>query len=383
MLSVQPGLSVEVAHDFASALGTGRATGSNSIVTTEEWERLLKSAASDVVFMTWQWQSLWWEHFGAPAHSSQSQGREDCKLHLLAVRDEEGALVGIAPLFIAAEPLPPLKEYRRGELRPGGEGSPVRTVRIVGGIDIADYLDIIAPTERMAEVLGVALGYLLERREEWDVIDLHSLPQFSPSRDLLSKLAQERGLEAQIFPEDVSPVLELPGDWETYLMSLRKKDRHELRRKVRKLEGRDDVRWRLVPSNDAEAMTQGMRTFLDLHRMSGVDKAHFMDDHMAHFFLTMASELADTGWLDLAILEVDKQPASAYLSFRYGDRLYLYNSGYSQQFAAYSAGVALLAYRIHKAILQGFRCFDFLRGDEPYKYDFGAKDTYVYRAMIT
>jgi CelD/BcsL family acetyltransferase involved in cellulose biosynthesis len=151
---------------------------------------------------------------------------------------------------------------------------------------------------------------------------------------------------------------------------------------VRKLEGRDDVRWRLVPAHDAEAMTQGMHTFLDLHRTSGVDKAHFMDDHMAHFFLTMASELAETGWLDLAILEVANEPASSYLSFSYGNRLYLYNSGYSQQYAAYSAGVALLAYRIHKAILQGFRYFDFLRGDEPYKYDFGAKDTYIYRATL-
>ncbi|HKP51853.1 MAG TPA: GNAT family N-acetyltransferase [Chloroflexia bacterium] len=381
MLSVQPSLSIEVAHDFASALGIDKAAGSNAILSTEEWERLLKSAASDVVFMTWQWQSLWWKHFGAPAQASQDI--EECKLHLLAVRDEEGALVGIAPLFIDARPLPPAKEYRRGELRPEGEGAPVRAVRIVGGIDIADYLDIIAPTERMAEVWGVALDYLIERRDEWDVIDLHSLPHFSPSRELLVTLASQRGLAAEVFPEDVSPVLELPGDWETYLMSLRKKDRHELRRKVRKLEGRDDVRWRLVPPHDAEAMAQEMHIFLDLHRMSGVDKAHFMDDHMAQFFLTMASELAETGWLDLAILEVDKQPASAYLSFSYGDRLYLYNSGYSQQFAAYSAGVALLAYRIHKAILQGFRYFDFLRGDEPYKYDFGAKDTYVYRAMLT
>lgn len=381
MLSVQPGLRVEVAHDFASALGIDKAAGSNAILSTEEWERLLKSAASDVVFMTWQWQSLWWAHFGAPVQASQDI--EECKLHLLAVRNEEGALVGIAPLFIDARLLPPAKEYRRGELRPEGEGEPVRAVRIVGGIDIADYLDIIAPLDRMAEVWGVALDYLIERREEWDVIDLHSLPQFSPSRELLVTLASQRGLAARVFPEDVSPVLELPGDWETYLMSLRKKDRHELRRKVRKLEGRDDVRWRLVPPHDAEAMMQGMSTFLDLHRMSGVDKAHFMDDHMAQFFLTMASELAETGWLDLAILEVDKQPASAYLSFSYGDRLYLYNSGYIQQFAAYSAGVALLAYRIHKAILQGFRYFDFLRGDEPYKYDFGAKDTYVYRVMIT
>jgi hypothetical protein len=380
MLSVQPGLHVEVAHDFKSALDSRITTESQAVVTREEWDRLLKSAASNVVFMTWQWQQLWWSHFGAASQTNKGDG--ECKLHLLAVRAEEGALVGIAPLFIASAPLPPLKEYRRGELRPEGEGAAVRTVRIVGGIDIADYLDIIAPPERMEEVWAVVLDYLIERREEWDAIDLHSLPEFSPSRELLPRLAEERGLSAQLFPEDVSPVLELPGDWDTYLMSLRKKDRHELRRKVRKLEGRDDVRWSLVPSRDPAAMTEGMTTFLDLHRMSGADKAGFMDDNMAAFFLKMASELADTGWLDLAILEVNKQPASAYLSFSYGDRLYLYNSGYSQEFASYSAGVALLAYRIHKAILQGFRYFDFLRGDEPYKYDFGAKDTYVYRAML-
>jgi CelD/BcsL family acetyltransferase involved in cellulose biosynthesis len=164
-------------------------------------------------------------------------------------------------------------------------------------------------------------------------------------------------------------------------MSLRKKDRHELRRKVRKLEGRDDVRWYLVPSDNPERMQREMQTFLDLHRSSGVDKAHFMNDKMANYVLDMTRDLAGTGWLDLAILTIGGEPASAYLSYNYGGRLYLYNSGYSQKFAAYSAGVALLAYRIHKAILQGLNQFDFLRGDEEYKYDFGAKDTYIYRAL--
>lgn len=387
MLSVQPGLRIAVSHEFSVASGSPDAQQSGAFLSATEWETLLKSSASDVVFMTWQWQRLWWEYFGAPRRStSQTQpenSAEDCKLHLLAVRDEEGALVGIAPLFISASPLPPPKEYVQGELRPEGEGAPVRAVRIVGGIDIADYLDIIASKEHMADVWALVLDYLLERRGDWDVIDFHSLPAFSPSREILPQLAQERGLLSQVFAEDVSPVSELTGDWDAFLMSLRKKDRHELRRKVRKLEGRDDVKWSLVPSRDAEALQEGMKTFLDLHRMSGADKAEFMDEYMADFFMKMARDLADTGWLDLAILEVNKQPASAYLSFAYGDRIYLYNSGYSQEFASYSAGVALLAYRIHKAILQGYRYFDFLRGDEPYKYDFGAKDTFVYRAMIT
>jgi CelD/BcsL family acetyltransferase involved in cellulose biosynthesis len=125
-----------------------------------------------------------------------------------------------------------------------------------------------------------------------------------------------------------------------------------------------------------------MRQFIELHRMSGADKAAFMTEQMAESFMEMAEVLSEEGWLDLAILRVGDDPASAYLSFIYNGRLYLYNSGYNPRFAKYSAGVALLTYRIHKAILQGVRTFDFLRGDEDYKYDFGAKDTPVWRAVI-
>jgi CelD/BcsL family acetyltransferase involved in cellulose biosynthesis len=370
MLSVS-GLIVEAAHDFEPALD-GKGT-SQAFVTREEWDALLRASACDVVFMTWQWQSLWWRHFGA-------QG--DCTLHLLAIHADGGALVGIAPLFVASEPLPPPKEYAPGEDRPKGEGPPVRVVRIVGGTEVADYLDVIAPPDYLEQVWAAVLDYLVEHRGEWDVIDLHSLPQFSPSREIVERLARERDLSVRVFPEDVAPVLELPGDWNTYLMSLRKKDRHELRRKVRKLESRDDVRWHLVPSTDRQEIVRSTRIFLDVHRKSDPEKAEFMDERMAAFFLDMASSLAHTGWLDLSILRIGEQPASAYFSFNYNGRLYLYNSGFDPRFASYSTGMALLAYRIHKAIKQGLRYFDFLRGSEPYKYHFGAKNTYVYRAMM-
>lgn len=376
MVTATSGLKVQVADSFEAALGEGEIKGASgdqgALVTREEWDSLLKGAASNVVFLTWQWQRTWWRHFG---------GCAGCKLHLLVLRAEGGALVGIAPLFVAYEGLPPVKAYRRGELRPAREGEPKRIVQFVGGIDVADYLDIIAAPESMKDVWAAVLDYLLEHRGEWDAIDFHSLPEFSPSREILGPLGVERGLRFEVYPEDVCPVIELPDEWDTYWMSLRTKDWRELKRKVRKLEERDDVRWYLVPPDDAEKMAQGMRVFLELHRQSGADKAEFMDEPMAAYFMEMARDLQDTGWLDMAILEVDGQPASAYFSFKYGDRIYLYNSGYSQKFASYSAGVALLAYRIHKAILQGIRYFDFLRGDEQYKYDFGAKDTYVYRAL--
>src|SRR4051794_24198324 len=131
------GLILDVAHDFSS-LGAQEATPGTTI-STEEWDSLLHSSVSDVVFLTWQWQSTWWKHFGSC---------EGCSLHLLILRDERGALVGLAPLFITSEPLPPIKEYREGEERPTGEGEPKRLVRLVGGIEVADYLDIIATPER-------------------------------------------------------------------------------------------------------------------------------------------------------------------------------------------------------------------------------------------
>lgn len=361
MVSVSSALKVEVADSFESAPGQA------------EWDALLRGAASSVVFLTKEWQQTWWDSF-ASEHC--------CQLKIISIRTDGGALVGIAPLFVEQTPLPPVHAYERGAPRPEhGEGEPLRLLRFVGGVEVADYLDIIAPTAQMREVWAALLDYLLQHRD-WDVIDLHSLPEFSPSREMLAELAAESGLAIDVVPEDVCPVLELPGDWENYLMILRKKDRHELRRKVRTLEGRDDVRWYLVKTGEHAELEKGMRAFIALHRSSGPDKAQFMDDRRAEAFMEMAARMSNSGWLDLAILAVHDEPAAAYLSFNYNGRLYLYNSGYDPRYAAYSAGVALLAYRIHKAILQGISTFDFLRGDEEYKYDFGANDTYVYRAVL-
>src|SRR5437868_8686568 len=136
MTTQASGASVAVAYDFPAALGELGAAA--ALVTKEEWDSLLHSSVSNVVFLTWQWQSVWWQHFGA---------QEGCQLHLLAIRDERGAPLGIAPLFISSELLPPTKEYRKGELRPEGEGEPMRLVRLVGGKDVADYLDVIAPAD--------------------------------------------------------------------------------------------------------------------------------------------------------------------------------------------------------------------------------------------
>src|SRR5215213_4336446 len=88
------GLTVEIVNSFDKGMGVAQA----------EWDELLSRAASNVVFLTRQWQETWWKHFG---------GAEGCQLNLLVLRDSGGALVGLAPLFIAYEGLSPLKVYKR------------------------------------------------------------------------------------------------------------------------------------------------------------------------------------------------------------------------------------------------------------------------------
>ncbi|MFQ6001690.1 MAG: GNAT family N-acetyltransferase, partial [Anaerolineae bacterium] len=190
------------------------------LLLREEWNRLLAKSPSDSIFLTWEWQSLWWEFFGI-GH----------QLLLLTARQEE-ELVGIAPLFYADE----------------------GTIRLVGGTEISDYLDIIALSGYEREVWSAFLAYLLEECS-WATLDLHNLPDASPTREVFFSLAEEHGLKVEASLEDVCPLIFLPGTWEEYLQMLDKKRRHELRRKLRKAQREAQVDWYLV-SEDANLASE-------------------------------------------------------------------------------------------------------------------------------
>jgi CelD/BcsL family acetyltransferase involved in cellulose biosynthesis len=53
-------------------------------------------------------------------------------------------------------------------------------------------------------------------------------------------------------------------------------------------------------------------------------------------------------------------------------RAYAYISGFDPEWARYSLGTLLIAFAIERAIDEGCREFDFLRGREQYKYGWGA-----------
>jgi CelD/BcsL family acetyltransferase involved in cellulose biosynthesis len=191
----------------------------------------------------------------------------------------------------------------------------------------------------------------------------------------------EHGYEFRTIVEDVCPVIDLPATWDAYLDSLDKKQRHEIRRKMRRIEREAHVNWYIVGRD--QDLLEEIEAFIELHQKSSADKDDFMDEQMKGFFRAMAHALQPRGWLQLAFIKVDGQKAASMLNFEYEDAILVYNSGYDPQLYAYlSPGIVLLAYCIQHAIELDQARFDFLRGDEPYKYRFGARDTKIYRLVI-
>ena len=172
----------------------------------------------------------------------------------------------------------------------------------------------------------------------------------------------------------------MPADWDQYLSVLTKKDRHELRRKLRRLDAQTEWRWYCFTSPD-EVM-ENFDSFLSLMRMSRADKEEFMTLEREQFFRALARRMAELDRIRLFFLELDGHEAAASLCFDYGGKRLLYNSGYDPELSYYSVGLLLHAMCVRDAIEQGLTYFDFLRGPEPYKAHLGGHQKSLYRMVV-
>ena len=310
------------------------------------WNDLLTRASMNRVFYTWEWQHTWWDAY------------EPGELWILACY-EHGVARGIAPLFIS-------------------ETASGRSVQIIGCVDVTDYLDFIVDKDRMEEVYAAFIDFLLAQRHHYDVLDFCNIPFDSPTQRLLPELLESRGFSAVVEEQEVCPVIDLPDNWSSYLSMLDKKQRHEVRRKMRRIQGSEEaIDWYIV--NGRHDLDEEVAQFVRLMAASDPEKERFLqDENNLRFFHAIVPLLQERGWLQLNFLTVGEARAAAYINFVYGNRVMVYNSGHAHEdFGDLSPGIVLLAYNIRHAIEQGYAYYDFLRGDEPYKYRMGGRNTSV------
>lgn len=316
----------------------------------EEWNRLLEKSASHVPFLRHEFLSSWWQTLGGGEW-------DEGDLSILASRGSSGELLGIAPFF------------RRQQ-----------KYMFLGSYEISDYLDIIAARDQIAPFTEAIFTFLQQNNDTWDQLDLYNLRKTSPSLSVLKEQAKELGWQAQEETLQPAPCLTLPDSWENYLEGLDSKYKHEIERKLRRAEGYFlPVDWYLV--EEERMLDSELDDFMELMSYHP-EKAAFLTSIMETQLRSSVHKAFNAGWVQLSFLTVGGKKAAGYLNFDYNNRIWVYNSGLNPMFENISPGWVLLSYLIKWAIQEGRTSFDFMRGDEEYKYHFGGKDQYVVRLQI-
>ncbi|MBE0617561.1 MAG: GNAT family N-acetyltransferase [Proteobacteria bacterium] len=251
--------------------------------------------------------------------------------------------------------------------------------RFLGSPDLCDYGDLVlAPG--WGEAVGAALlGHLEESGVR--LLELAGLRPDAVARGSLPVAAEAAGWTVAWEPDGVSVGLELPGSWEAFLERLGKKERHEVRRKLRRLEDAGDVQVRRV---GAEApVGEAIEVFLRLFAGYRRDKEIFLTPERRAFFAEVIGATAREGLLDLAFLELDGNPVAGVLCFVHGGTTYLYNNGYDPAWEHLSAGTLSKVLSIRESIERGALRYDLLRGGEAYKLRLGGQPVPLARCRLS
>ncbi|MDY0040609.1 MAG: GNAT family N-acetyltransferase [Desulforhabdus sp.] len=327
---------------------TGVTDGQVSIVGLEALSAVRQEHGSELQwsspFVLPAWLKAWWSVFG---HATEP---------LIAIIRQGQGVIGAAPLMV----------------RDG-------VVQFLGSPEVCDYFDcpIIPGKERFffealfAHLSAMGLKNLELGPVRSDSTILRALSGYWDS------CAPSYYLEQQ----DVYVELDLPGTWDEFLDLLDGKQRHELRRKLRRLQEAGAIRFRRIEGGSQ--LPQAIETFLGLFTKNRKDKAAFMTGRMASFFGSLAAALAEEGLLRLFILDVEKQPVASIFCFDHQGTRYLYNSGYDIAFQRMSVGLMSKVLSIQSAIEERMRTYSFLKGNEPYKYRLGGKEARLLKCAVS
>jgi CelD/BcsL family acetyltransferase involved in cellulose biosynthesis len=238
-------------------------------------------------------------------------------------------------------------------------------VRIAGHPDLTDYH---SPLGGDVTAIADALAGMVD---DGYVLDLDSLPEEACGP--LAVALRTLGVDVSVEEHAVTAIVALPDSFDDYLGMLSKKQRHEVRRKRRRYE---DVLGEVVHEVHHEP-DWAFDEFVRLHRLSDGDKGEFMTPAREAFFARLVQL---EGWrLDVLRVPETDRAAACVVSFSDDQGLYLYNSSYDPHLSEASPGIAIVGTLIEKAIEEGLPRFDFLKGDETYKFRLGAESRPLYR----
>lgn len=308
----------------------------------DEWNELVSASDSNCLFLTWEWLFTWWKHRA-----------EDRRLQLVTMRCD-GQLIAAAPLA--------LQPWHRRRLRP------YPALDFIGMGEVgSDYLDILIRHGREKYACDVLAKYLAGRKH---VLELSRVNGDSGQAIGLAAALQRHGWSALGTATDVCPIIDLSGrSWESYLATLGSDHRYNFRRRLKNLEKHWWVTLERVQTEEQRTMC--LRLLVKLHRLCWQDRGGSGALHtqtLVRFHDEFSQLALARGWLRLYILRLNGEAAAAWYGFNYNGVFYFYQSGFDPRFLKQSVGLVMTGLAIKSAIEDGARVYDFLLGDERYKF---------------
>jgi CelD/BcsL family acetyltransferase involved in cellulose biosynthesis len=304
-----------------------------------EWTRFAASLERVTPFQLPEWQLTWWRHFGSG------------ELHVMLFRSVD-SLVGVVPCYLQEEP---------------GR----RSLKLIGS-GIASSLEPPIALKQRAEVATLLKGHLLGNTA-WDNCDWRDVAPNSP----LAGLQMGDKFELKTLPDSEWSEVPLQGTFQQYWEGRSFSLRRNFLKYLDKASFADRPRFEVVTQADPEFVNA-------LIRMQGSQAEAFAqaNEGAPAFLVDLARVLDDADMLRLFGLRFNRKIAAVLLAFAYRNTLYAFAGGHDPEFEAQGFGRLLLFETLRHAFEQGYRAWNFLRGNEAYKVLWGAQITPTARIVI-
>jgi len=325
-------ISVETSLDAFEALRT-------------EWNELADRMDCPELFYRWEWAWLCHKHL-----------RSGSELLILLLR-EKGRLVALAPLCVVT----------RKAL--GMSARVVETI-VTGHADYANLL--VCASQHRRRIVRAILDWLYTNRKAWDVIDLSQLSSRDATSFHLATVTSEfPDLKAVMRPSSRAPKL----DYALFPTKRRENQVHRIKSGARKLAEQG-----YTLTIGAETSDDLWAAFCDLHRARW-SASPFHTREGAAFYDELRRELGRQGQVEFSYLALHGRPVAVHFGFRDPRKIYFYMPVADSEFRNRRVG-AVLADAMVEHYATSHREFDFLRGDEDYKYWWTDDVTVNFRLLI-
>lgn len=304
------------------------------------WNQLLSRSLDNHPFLTFEWLTSWWKHFG--------KGRE----LKLFTPENEGAVSLVVPAM-----------YSKCKVL----GSRRSKVEFVASGD-SDYQGFIVTNfNEAARTLNRLIDDIMENANDADCVVFMDVPEDSVTARLLEGI-EGKGFRTSRSTTSQCPYVSLPDSYEIYTQTLGSNMRRNL--KIWEKQALRDYRVEFVKYDKIGTVEEAMKIFFELHQKRQIAKGNwgvFSDDAKRSFHIDVANAFAEKGWLGLFFLKFNDKPVSAVYSYEYKQKLYAYLCGFDPEYARYRPGHLAFKNLIKYGIEKNLNELDFLRGDEEYK----------------